>query len=345
MTAIPTPDENIEVSSKTKKTSKKKKILIIISIVLIFCIALVSSFFIMVKLGEIRLKNNLVSAEKLEEDGSQDDFDVVYHDGKKYKYNENLINLLLIGVDQDDNESKEFQGQADALYLVSVDKKADKVKIIGVSRNTMCDFGMIGIDGEAYSTERGQICLAYAYGNDDVQSSENCVNAVSNLLYGIPINGYYTIHLDAIKTLVDAVGGVSVTVTENDADTKYYGSKGKSITLDGEAAYSYVQARGNSNGPRVERHKKFISGFVNSAKRAVVKDLTLPFKLAEEMKKYSTTNMDLTSAVYLATEALNWNLEFLNIKGEYGLEDGLETFTVDETELKNMIIGNFCIEK
>ena len=344
MTAMPTPDENIEVLSETKKPLKHKKLIIVLSLVLVFCIALVSSLFIIIKLGEIRLKNSLVSAEKVEAENDEDDFDVIYHNGKKYKYNENLINLLLIGVDQD-NTQKQIQGQADALYLVSVDNKADKVKIISISRNTMCDFSAIGIDGKDYSTEHGQICLAYAYGNDDIQSSENSVNAVSNLLYGVPINGYYTIHLDALVKLVDAVGGVTVTVTKEDADSGYYYNTDRTMTLDGKAAYSYVQARGNSNGPRVERHKKFISGFVSSAKRAVAKDLILPFKLANEMKKYSTTNIDITSAVYLATEALNWNIEFVNIKGEYAVEDGLEIYTVDETELKNMVIGNFYIEK
>lgn len=343
MTAMPTPDENIEVSSETKKLSRKKKLIIVLSLILVFIITLVSSFFIMVKLGEIRLKNSLVSAEKVETQDSEDSFDVIYHNGKKYKYNDNLINLLLIGVDE--YNDKEVQGQADALYLVSVDNEADKVKIISISRNTMCDFDTIGIDGKDYSTEHGQICLAYAYGNDDIQSSKNCVKAVSDLLYGVPINGYYTIHLDAIKTLVDAVGGVNVTITQNDADTKYSDSIGKTLTLNGETAYRYIRTRGNSNGPRVERHKEFISGFINSAKRAVSKDLTLPFKLANEMKKYSVTDINLTSAVYLATEALNWQIDFVNLKGEYAVEDGLETYTVDETELKNMIIGNFYIEK
>ena len=134
MTAMPTPDENTEVLSQTKKPLKHKKLIIVLSLILVFCIVLVSSFLIMVKLGEIHLKKNLVSAEKLEAEIDEDDFDVIYHNGKKYKYNENLINLLLIGVDQDDNESKETQGQADALYLVSVDKRLK----LSVFRVTQC---------------------------------------------------------------------------------------------------------------------------------------------------------------------------------------------------------------
>lgn len=338
MTAIPTPDENLK-----NKPSKRKKIIIVLSLILVFVITLVSSFFIMVKIGEIRLKNSLVSSEKVQDDDSEEKFDVIYHKGKKYKYNTDLINLLLIGIDAD-NKDKESQGQADALYLVSVDNKKNKVKIVGISRNTMCDFGMVGIDGEVYSTKHGQICLAFAYGNDDEQSSKNCVNAVSDLLYGLPINGYYTLYLDAIEKLVDAVGGVEVNLTENDSDIEYFSQKGNKVTLKGEEVNFYIQLRGNSNAPRVERHKEFIRGFVNSAKKAIKKDLTLPVKLANEMKKYSVTDIDITSAVYLATQAVNWNIEFVNIKGEYGIEDDWETFTVDDADLKDVIIGNFYIE-
>ncbi len=343
MTVMPTPEENNELLSKTKKPIKHKKLIIILSLILVFCITLVSSFFIIVKLGEIRLKNSLVSAEKVKDGDSEEKFDVVYHKGKKYKYNDDLINILLIGVDAD-NKDKKYQGQADALYLVSTDNKNNKVKIISISRNTMCNFGMIGIDGEAYSTEYGQICLAFAYGNDDIQSSENCVNAVSDLLYSVPINGYYTLYLDAIAELVDSVGGVEVAIDKNDVDTKFYNSNKKSIVLDGKTAYSYVQARGNSNAPRVTRHKKFITGFLDSAKKSIAKDLSLPFKLADKMKKYSVTNIDITSGVYLATEALDWDMEFVNIKGEYGMEEGWETYIVDDADLKDIIIGNFYIE-
>ncbi len=336
MTVKPTPENK-------PKPSKRKRLVIAVCAVLIFCIALASAFFILKKIGEIKLKNSLVAGEKLET-ADETEEDIIYHNGKKYLYNEDLINLLLIGVDAE-KDNKTSQGQADALYLVSVNDKSGKLKIISISRNTMCDYEVIGIDGSAYTTEHGQICLAYASANDDIKSSENCVKAVSDLLYGIPINGYYTIHLDSIETLVDAVGGVTVNITENDVDTVFYDKWGKTVTLDGDDAMHYIGARGNSNAPRVERHKEFIRGYINSAKRAVSKDLTLPLKLANEMKRYSVTDIDISSGVYLATEALNWSMEFVNIKGEYGIENEWETFNVDELELKNTVIDNFYIEK
>ncbi len=334
MTATPTPD---------KKPFKHRKLIIVLSIILVFIITLVSTFFIMVKIGEIRLKKSLVAGESIE-DTDQNQEDIVYHNGKEYIYNENLINLLLIGVDKKE-ETETVQGQADALYLVSIDDETSKVKIVSISRNTVCDFDVIGIDGNAYDSKHKQICLAYAYANNDVESSENCVKAVSDLLYDIPINGYYTIHLKSIQVLVDAIGGVSVTITENDADTSFYNQIGQTIVLDGDTANSYLGIRGNSNGPRVERHKEFIKGFINSVKGSFSSDLTLPFELANKMKEYSVTDINITSGIYLAARAVNWDIEFVNIKGEYSIEDNLEIFTVDEDELKNTVIDNFYIEK
>ena len=52
MTAIPTPDENPK-----NKPSKRKKVIIILSLILVFVITFVSSFFIMVKLGLKRFTN------------------------------------------------------------------------------------------------------------------------------------------------------------------------------------------------------------------------------------------------------------------------------------------------
>lgn len=336
MTAMPTTEN----SPKIKKS--KKKLIIILSVVLSVILVLVSAFFITLKIGEMKLRKNLVANETIKnEDDSLSD-NAVYHNGKAYYYNENLINLLLIGVDRESNSTAK-NGQADALYLVSVDTKQDKVKILGISRNTLCKMNVYGSDGKPYGTEDAQICLAYAYGNDDVTSSENCASAVSNLLFNIPVNGYYTIYFDSLSKIVNMVGGVRVTVPADTLDPQFANIKGKSAVLDGTKAISFLRMRNDSNAPRVERHKEFISGFINSAKSAVKKDLSLPVKIANKLSSESVTNIDVSGMLYLATEALNWDIEFINISGEYSIEGDLEIFTVDEEKLKDTVIDNFYI--
>lgn len=335
MTAIPKTDN-------TPNKKFKKKLLIILSVVMGVILIAVSAFFITLKIGEMKLRKNLVANENIEntEDGVDDN--AVYHNGKAYYYNENLINLLLIGVDRESNSTSK-NGQADALYLASIDTEVGKVKIVGISRNTLCEMNVYGSDGKPYGTENAQICLAYAYGSNDVNSSENCAYAVSNLLFDIPINGYYTIYFDSLSKIVNMVGGVRVNVPADINDTQFADIKGTSAVLDGSKAMSFLRMRNDSNAPRVERHKEFISGFINAAKSAVKKDLSLPVKIADKLGSESVTDIDVSGMIYLATEALDWETEFINISGEYSVENEREIFTVNEAKLKDTVIDNFYI--
>ena len=189
----------------TAKTLKHKKLIITLAIILIFIITFITAFFIILKIGEHKLKNSLVADEKI---NLSDDFDYsadVYHNGKAYNYNDNLVNILLVGVDKY-TFLRDSQGQADALYLISLDTKKNNVNIFSISRNSITTVDIFDADGKYYASEKKQICLSYSYGKTDEQSSENCVKSVSRMFYGIPINSYYTLYFDAIADIVDSVG-------------------------------------------------------------------------------------------------------------------------------------------
>ena len=79
----------------------------------------------------------------------------------------------------------------------------------------MVDVNVCDSAGKFLGTERLQICLAHAYGDGAESSSENLKLSVSRLLFGIPINAYFTLDLDAISILNDAVGGVTVDVIDD----------------------------------------------------------------------------------------------------------------------------------
>ncbi len=321
--------------------SKKKKWLIVVSVFLSLIIAFISAFFIVVKIGEdkLRKEKNLIQA-------SANDLDdlAVYHNDKAYYYKKSLINILLIGVDRESTQNSK-RGQADALYLASIDIESNIVKVISISRNTMCKVNVLGSDGKAYSTENQQICLSYAYGKDDKNASVNTAKSVSDLMYNIPINGYYTIYFDTLADIVNSIGGVNVTIPNGNVPIVFENSKGKNIRVYGTDALTYLRMREDSNAPRVERHKAFINSFVSSAKSATKKDLTLPIKLVNKFSKESVTNIKLNSLVYLAKQAINWNMEQLSVKGTYGSDGKYETFTVDEEALRELVLNNFYYVK
>ena len=326
------------------KPIKHKKLIIILSIVLIFLLTFTATIFVIIKIGENRLKNDLLADENI---NISDDYDYsadVYHNGKAYNYNESIVNILLLGVDKY-TFLKESQGQADAIYLASINSDKKEVNIFAISRNTLTNVDVFDTDGNYYATERQQICLAYAYGKTDEQSSLNCAKSVSGLFFGIPINAYYTVYFDAIDDIMDAIGGFNITLNEDLPLAFPDNSKGDTIFINGDNAIWYLRARGESNAPRLERHKDFINKFVAATKSAIAKDLGLPVKIYKKITKQAVTDISSSSVAYMASKLVNAKFNTINIDGVTGTDGTYETFEVDEEKLYQKVIDYFYIAK
>ena len=70
------------------------------------------------------------------------DYDIT-SGGRYYKYKDELINLLFIGVDSNKKPKEPLKygndNQADVIILASLDTVNDKMSLIAVNRDTMCD--------------------------------------------------------------------------------------------------------------------------------------------------------------------------------------------------------------
>ena len=93
---------------------------------------------------------------------------------------------------------------------------------------------------------------------------ENTKNTVSSLLYGLNIDYYVAMHMDAISILNDAVGGVTVTVTEDFSQVDPTIHQGV-MCLNGEQALHYVRTRAEVgdqlNLNRMKRQREYMDGF------------------------------------------------------------------------------------
>ena len=69
------------------------------------------------------------------------------------------------------------------------------------------------------------------------------VDAVSNLFYGMPINGYVALNMNAVAMINDAVGGVTVTVPEDMAQVDPSFAEGAAVTLTGDQALKFTRYR------------------------------------------------------------------------------------------------------
>lgn len=333
--------------NKHLRENTHKNLITVFSVLLAVAVIAVSAYFAVLKIGEDRLRKKLdPDSAKLPVSGDEslDENADAYYNGVAYNYNDKLVNILIIGVDrQKPGVSKKHQ--ADALFLVSLDSENKSVNVISISRNTIANVDSYDINGDYFATSKQQLCLAYTYGSDDKQSSELTTKAVSGFLYGIPISGYYTIFMNSLKDIVDSVGGVPVSISENMTAVNPSFKSGANITLTGSNVLPYLRYRGESNAPRLERQKSFIKSFTAQAKKAVLKDLTLPIRMYNKLSSNTVTNVDATSAAYLASEALKASFNFRGVEGVNGSDGTYETFTADETQLYELLLDVFYIKQ
>ena len=278
------------------------------------------------------------------------------YNGKKYQYNSDIINFLCLGIDKDipmeEKRESGSEGLADVVLLVSVNVEEDSIKMLAIPRETIVPVKVHDTGGNLVGTEKKQITLQYAYGQTAKESGELMTEAVSNLLYKVPIQRFCAINFQALPVLNDAIGGVTLTSIE----TVHWWNgdiyEGEEMHLMGQAALDYVRQRdesvqGSSMG-RLERQKQYVSCYIDQAKEAVRNDMTLPVTLYQQLTEHMSTDVTLEDIAYLAPEVLGMSLSLDNIimiPGDVGYEEeGYMEYHVQEEALKELVIQNFYEE-
>lgn len=144
----------------------------------------------------------------------------VYYNGKAYDFNEDILTFLIMGIDQRSETVQEYTegfdgGSADAVFLLILNPHTRKMQILAIDRNTMTDVDVYDYYGTYTETVTAQICVQHGFGDGTTGSAAYMEKAVSNLLFGLPINGYCAVNMSSIARINDAVGGVDVVVLED----------------------------------------------------------------------------------------------------------------------------------
>lgn len=306
-------------SSKKRRRRKKKmnKSLKVFLIILLIITLLVSSlggtYAYLKNQGKTDFASAVISDNNHEE--------IITYKGHKYAFNENVVSIAFMGVDQRDLQSKkdaDFVGCADADVVVTVDTSDGTVKIINIPRDTMVDIDVYNDTGVFLSTDNVQLCLAYAYGDGKTKSCENVTKAISRILYNVPINKYFALDLEGVAPINDAIGGVTLEAQYSVPDKGI--EKGKKVTLKGDMAEAYVRTRDmdylEASLNRSARIEQYVKAFAQQLIPAVKKDFGVVTKLYNTASKYSQTNITLNNATYLASTVLDKGI------------DSFETYTI-----------------
>lgn len=289
-------------SKKKSRLSKPAKIIISLACILLAVVLIVGGTFgVLRNLGRkdfVPAVENTAYSETIE------------YNGHTYKYNDNIISIGFIGVDQEDlqtNEQTDFVGAADTDIVVAIDNSTGKTTAIAIPRDTMVDIDVYSESGIFLRTEKLQLCLAYAYGDGARKSCESSIGAMSRVLYNVPIQKYFALDLSGIAPLNDAIGGVTV---ESLYDFKDLGiKKGDTINIKGDMAETYVRKRDmddvEASLNRVQRQVQYIKAYAQQLAPAVMQDFGVVSNLYNTAQDYSQTNLSLRSAVYLASLLLS----------------------------------------
>lgn len=325
-----------------------KIIIIVLAVILALLLALIGTVVILNKTGKLQFhKNdrNIKNVNVIEDENG------ILYKNERYELNPNVVSFLLIGVDKGDigdNFGVGINGQADTLLVGAVDTETKSVAVIPISRETLVDVNQYTTAGDYSGVSKKQICLAYAYGKDIEQCSENVLLSVSRVLYGINISSYITMDLAALEKLSNAVGSIEVYVNEEYNDSGVTYKPGRTISVKGKSAVNYIHWRSDkvdANNFRMERQKNFITSFMNKASGEISKDFTKVVSYYNMMSPYVSTNITLSQTTYLATNCLRIHLgdaiQFKSIPGETFIKDGYSAFTPDDDALTDIVIETF----
>ena len=180
------PQKKEDIRPKKKKGKKVFLIIIIILLLLLASIAIGLTAFTNWMSGKINHKDIDQTSAALGIGASYQD--------NSYDYVENIA---LFGVDARGDE----KGRSDAVMILSVDHKRNKVKIISLMRDSY-----VKVEGH----DNTKLCHAYYYGGAPL-----AIKTI-NQNYNLNIKDYVTVNFDSLAQVIDAVGGVTINISEDE---------------------------------------------------------------------------------------------------------------------------------
>lgn len=278
------------------------------------------------------------------------------YNGKKYQYNNRVTTLLYAGLDSFDELKQTAiygdKARADSIMLIVLDEVSKKMSVVAINRDTMTEvhrFSRKGDDLGVYVTHLG---YAYTNGDGGEASCENLKTAVSTLFNNLPIDGYMVSNQTSIVMINDLVGGVTVTVPNDDLAAKYPElTTGNVVTLDESNVRAYVQQRDTavdfSNEGRIERQKSFVLSFMDEFGSMVKEDASSVWDSLEACSDWMQTDITKNKYLSLADAFSNTNLtpdSYYILEGEDQLGELHDEFYYDEDALQELIIKLFYRE-
>lgn len=214
-------------------------------------------------------------------------------------------NILLLGVDSNGADTDLWVGtRTDTIVILNVDPKSKSFNAISIPR-----------DSKVYLPKNmgiQKINAAHAIGGIDMT-----IKTIEDTL-GIKIDRYIMVHDDAVKKIVEALGGIDIYVEKDMHYNDYSGNLHINLTkgqhhLDADEVIGYLRFRHDAMGDigRTQRQQWFLRG--------LLQDLQKPQTVAKipqilsVVKEYVKTDMSLYEMSQYAALAKHFNIDNIEI--------------------------------
>ena len=277
----------------------------------------------------------------------------IVRDGVEYFPRQDMTVVMVLGIDQNgpvaESDSYNNHGAADMVMLLCFDEEKQVCNVLHLNRDTMVEIPVLGVNGREADSIFGQLALSHTYGSGLEDSCENTRKTISDLLYGIHIDHYVAMNMDAIAILNDAVGGVEVTVTEDFSRVDSSIKMGK-MTLTGQQSLNFVRTRqgvGNQlNLTRIQRQKEYIDGFVGAFRVKRERDENIITQAYDQVAEYLVTDCSVNVISGMIERYGGYEIgEVVTPEGENVLGEEYYEFYLNEEAFDKLILRLFYAPK
>lgn len=244
---------------------------------------------------------NMINKMNINEDLQSSRTNPYINESELY-YSDDVTNILLLGVDAREGETV---SRSDTMILVSIDRAHKKIKMTSFLRDSYVEIPENGWNKLNAATVKGGVELL-----------------MNTLEYNfkIKIDNYMLVDFVAFEELIDALGGVTVEVTEKEANylnrtwqqwsltgNPLTFESGEAVDLNGEEALMFCRIRKlDSDFYRTERQRRVIA----SVKDKIMSNPLNVFDIAETVLPLVETDLSTGSTMSLGIGAVTSYLKY-----------------------------------
>lgn len=214
------------------------------------------------------------------------------------------INILVMGIDRvpeaEQDPSLIFSGRSDTMLLIHIDPTDNTASLMSIPRDTQ-----VSIPGQGIS----KINHANILGGAELSAQ-----VVSGTLNNVPIDRYVRVSTDALRELVDLLGGVEVFVPrrmvyEDNTQNLHIDLEEGWQTLNGDQAEQFARFRKDNLGDvgRVQRQQQLLQALRNRITNPAI--IPKVPEIIELFQTYIDTNLTMDEMLALASFGLSLDQE------------------------------------